>query len=139
LAIDPMRNYPGYALRRASCAAIAGFARRLAGFKLRPSEATVLMVIHANPNITQSEIGRMLDIATANMAPLVSRLEEREFVERRPVDGRSHGLCLTSTGRSITMKVKKAIDAHEEDILTRIPASQREAFLAVLHAIWTWD
>ena len=98
MAIDPLEDYPGYALRRASAATMARLARRFAALDLRAAEASVLMVIDANPNITQSEIGRLLDIASANMAPLVSRLADRELVERQPVDGRSHGLALTRYG-----------------------------------------
>src|SRR5690606_26207150 len=112
VAIDPLENYPGYLLRRASAATMTSLARRFARLELRPAEATVLMVIDANPNITQSEIGRMLDIASANMAPLVSRLADRKLVERQPVDGRSHGLELTRTGNEITKKVKKAAADH---------------------------
>ena len=137
MPIDPLENYPGYSLRRASAATMARLARRFAALELRPTEATVLMVIDANPNITQSEIGRMLDIASANMAPLVSRLADRELVERQPVDGRSHGLELTSAGRSIASKVKKAVAAHEEELLAKIPASQRKAFLAALRSLWS--
>jgi DNA-binding MarR family transcriptional regulator len=136
LAIDPLKNYPGYALRRASAAAMAGLARRLAAFDLRPTEVAVLMMIDANPNITQSEIGRILDVASANMAPLVSRLAEREWVERQPVNGRSHGLSLTGTGRALMTKVKKALLAHEAELLAKIPASSRQAFLAALQALW---
>lgn len=116
---------------------MAKLASRFAALDLRPAEATVLMVIDANPNITQSEIGRMLDIASANMAPLVSRLADRELVERQPVDGRSHGLALTSTGRSVTTKVKKAVAIHEEELLSKIPASQRKTFLAALRTLWS--
>lgn len=137
MPIDPLKNYPGYALRRASAATMEELARRFGKMDLRPTEATVLMVIDANHNITQSEIGRMLDIASANMAPLVSRLADRELVERQPVDGRSHGLQLTSAGRTLTAKIKKAIDTHEKELLAKIPASQRKAFLAMLRSLWT--
>ena len=139
LVVDPLKDFPGYALRRASSVAIAGLARRLAALDLRPAEASVLMVIQANPNVTQSEIGRLLDVASANMAPLVSRLEDRDLIEREPVDGRSHGLTLSEAGRVLTLRAKKTIVAHEEEILSRIPASQRAAFLAGLHAIWTGE
>jgi len=43
-------------------------ARVLAPLDLRPSEASVLLVTEANPNLTQSDIGRMLELAGANMA-----------------------------------------------------------------------
>jgi DNA-binding MarR family transcriptional regulator len=135
--IDPLEKFPGYSLRRASAAAMAKLASRFAKLELRPTEATVLMVIDANPNITQSEISRMLDIASANMAPLVSRLADRDLVERQPVDGRSHGLALTSTGKSVTTKVKKTVAVHEEELLSKIPAAQRKAFLAALRTLWS--
>ena len=70
--IDPLTNYPGYLLRRASAAAMANLAKRLKKLNLSPTEATILNVIDANPNANQSDIGRLLDIARANMAPLVS-------------------------------------------------------------------
>jgi DNA-binding MarR family transcriptional regulator len=69
-----MSDYPGYLLRRASAMAMARLAKHLKTLHLNPTDATVLSVIDANPNAKQSEIGRMLDIARANMAPLISRL-----------------------------------------------------------------
>jgi DNA-binding MarR family transcriptional regulator len=139
LVVDPFKNYPGYVLRRASAAAMEKLAKRLAPLRLRPSEATVLSLIEANPHITQSEIGRVLHIARANMTPLVARLAALKLVERRPVDGRSHGLCVTGVGRSLTLKARNEMNAHEAELLSKIPASQRKPFLACLHALWTSD
>lgn len=136
MAIDVLKNHPGYALRRASSAIMAGLGRRLAALKLRPTEATVLLVINANPNIKQSEIARMLDIASANMAPLISRLADHDLVDRQPVDGRSHGLNLSSQGKALTRKVKKTIEAYEAELLAKIAPGQRAAFLATLQSFW---
>jgi DNA-binding MarR family transcriptional regulator len=136
MPVDPLRDFPGYALRRASVATMQKLARRLAELDLRPTDASVLLVIEANPNITQSEIGRMLDIAGANMAPLIARLEKRELVEREPVDGRSHGLTLTESGRTLSLRARKAMKSQEDELLAKIPASRRSAFLATLHALW---
>ncbi len=137
MIVDPLKEFPGYALRRASAATIAKLAERLAVFDLRPSEASVLLVIHANRNITQSEIGRMLDIAGANMAPLASRLADRGLIERQPIDGRSHGLTLSAAGRALAQQVKKTFKEHEDDLLSKIPSVHRASFLAALQAIWT--
>jgi DNA-binding MarR family transcriptional regulator len=134
--VDPLRDLPGYALRRASSAAMQKLARALTPLDLRPSDASVLLVIEANPNITQSEIGRMLDIAGANMAPLVSRLEKRELVERQPVDGRSHGLELTAAGRVLCVRAKKLMKSNEDDLLAKIPPAQRAAFVSILQSLW---
>jgi DNA-binding MarR family transcriptional regulator len=111
-------------------------ARELAPLDLRPSEASVLLVIEVNPNITQSDIGRMLEIAGANMAPLISRMEKRQLVARQPVDGRSQGLELTSVGRALSARAGKVMKAHEDELMAKIPASQRAAFVATLQALW---
>jgi DNA-binding MarR family transcriptional regulator len=133
---DPLQDYPGYALRRASATVMAGLSKRLDLFSLRSAEATVLMVIEANPGITQSEIGRLLDIASANMTPLASRLRERDLIVRVRVDGRSQGLSLSAPGRRLTQRVHKTIVDYEKELLERIPVAQRSPFLAALRAIW---
>lgn len=136
MIIDPLRDLPGYLLRRASLDLMSRLAGRLAALDLRPSEATVLMVIGANPGVTQSDIGRALDIATANMAPLAARLTRRELIVRKRVDGRSHSLELSESGRRLTQKARAVMEAFEaSEILARIPASQRSAFVNALRAL----
>ena len=137
--IDPLTNYPGYLLRRASALAMANLARRLKKLSLSPTEATILNVIDANPNANQSDIGRLLDIARANMAPLVSRLAGRNLIERQPVDKRSHGLVLTRSGRTLMAKTKRIFAEHETALLSRIPEAQREAFFSGVRALANRD
>lgn len=135
MLIDPLRDLPGYLLRRASVDLMAKLSGRLATLQLRPAEATVLMVIGANPGVTQSEIGRLLDIATANMTPLAARLTSRELIVRERVDGRSHGLKLSESGRRLTRRARHTMDSFEKEMLERIPSSQRAAFLSVLRLL----
>ena len=71
---NPLKDLPGYLLRRASAWTMAELARRLEELDLTPTEASVLVVIASNPGIIQREIGQMLGIVSANMTPLVSRL-----------------------------------------------------------------
>jgi DNA-binding MarR family transcriptional regulator len=133
--IDPMKDLPGYALRRVSAANMARLAARLAGLDLRPADATVLLVIGTNPGVTQSEIGRLLDIASANMAPLAARLADRGLIVREAVDGRSQGLKLTESGRRIAHKARGIMEDLESGLLKRIPQADRAAFLRVLVAL----
>ena len=133
--IDPMSDYPGYLLRRASALTMARLAKRLKTLHLNPTDATVLIVIDSNPNAKQSEIGRLLDIARANMAPLISRIAARKLIERQPVDGRSHGLILTRTGRALIPKIKSAIAQHEAELIGRVPVSHRPIVVEGLRAL----
>ncbi|MGG2305181.1 hypothetical protein ACE4Z6_27540, partial [Salmonella enterica] len=67
---DPLRDRPGYALRRAANAMMAELTRRLAAIDLRIAEASVLLLLDRRTDATASEIGRVLDIQRANMVPL---------------------------------------------------------------------
>lgn len=130
-----MKDLPGYELRRVSAAFMARLAAGLSRLDLRPAESTVLLVIGANPGVTQSEVGRLLGIASANMAPLIGRLADRELIVREAVDGRSQGLTLSDAGRRITQKARNVVDDLEADLLASIPATDRAAFLRVLAAL----
>ncbi len=132
---DPLKDLPGYALRRVSAGVMARLAAGLSRLDLRPAEATVLLVIGANPGEIQSEVGRLLGIASANMAPLVARLADRDLIVREAVDGRSQGLTLSEAGRRIAQKARSIIDDLESDLLARIPAAERAVFLKVLMAL----
>jgi DNA-binding MarR family transcriptional regulator len=136
MTIDPLKAFPGYALRRASLAVMSELARRIANLDLRPTEATVLVVIEANPGITQSEIGQLLDIARANMAPLAARLFARDLIVRERVDGRSQGLTLSIAGRQLTKKVVQVMSEHEAALLAKIPRAHHEIFVNALHVLW---
>ncbi|HTX05832.1 MAG TPA: MarR family transcriptional regulator [Steroidobacteraceae bacterium] len=135
--VDPLKDLPGYALRRASAAVMAGLADRLAVLDLRPSEASVLLVIDANPGLTQSQIGRLLDIARANMAPLTARLAARDLIVRESAGGRSHGLTLSDSGRRLTKKAQRIVAELEAELLQRIPRAERAAFLRALQAVFS--
>ena len=137
MAIDPLKDFPGYALRRASVATMQRLAGGLQALDLRPSEASTLLVIEANPGITQSDVGRLLDIAGANMAPLMRRLEERDLVERNPVDGSSQALYLSAEGRALSTKARKIFRSHEEELLKRIPSGDRATFMTNLRALYS--
>lgn len=135
MPIDPLEHLPGYQLRRASSASMERLSRRLRKLGLRPSEATVLSIVSANPRITQSALGRMLNIASANMAPLAGRLARLGLVRKHPVDGRSHGLTLTARGQAMTLRIDRVIEQHETDLAARIPAAQLATFLSCLRAL----
>jgi DNA-binding MarR family transcriptional regulator len=137
MTIDPLKDFPGYALRRASVATMQRLAGGLQVLDLRASEASILLVIEANPGITQSEIGRLLDIAGANMAPLMRRLHDRDLVERNAVDGRSQALHLSPAGRALSAKARRIFRAHEDELLKKIPPADRAPFLKNLQALYS--
>ena len=66
-------------------------ARRLAPLDLRQTDVSVLLLVAENPGITQSEVGKALDIQRANMAPLVARHGlDLHFARRERMGGAVH-------------------------------------------------
>jgi DNA-binding MarR family transcriptional regulator len=133
---DPLHNSPGYSLRRASNAMMAELGQRLAAQGLRMADASVLMLIEANPKITASAVGRVLDIQRANMVPLLKKLEDAGLVERAPIDGKSQGLSLTAAGRDRLGEARALIDGFEADLIAKVPEAHRPHLLPALNALW---
>ena len=133
---DPLLELSGYLLRRASAAALNELNDRLAALGLRHTDVSLLLLIRANPGITQSQAGRLLDIQRANMVPVVARLKKRGLIKRTPVDGRSSAIRLTAAGRMLANKSFAVVQALDHDLIGRVPAKLRQAVRPILLALW---
>lgn len=133
---DPLLSYPGYCLRRANNALMAELGSRLAPLEMRQTNASVLILIGANPGVTASALGRRLDIQRANMVPLLNRLEEAGLILRAPIDGKSQGLELTKEGREKLAAVVAVIEEFERELLERVPPEHRDHLLPALQTLW---
>lgn len=133
---DPLTDFPGYVLRRASSAMMAAFARDIEVLGLRTVEATILQIIQENSGISQSALGRLLDIQRANMTPIAARLEARGLVRRIPSDGRSLGLELTDMGQDLAQQVRLRVEAFEAEVFAAVATEHRPHLLPALRAIW---
>jgi DNA-binding MarR family transcriptional regulator len=129
-------RFVGYQLRRASSVLLGDLARLLSAIDLTVAEASVLRLIADEPDITQSDLGRILGIQRANMAPLTAGLVERGLVERGRVDGRSQGLKVTEAGRRLADQASACMIAHEAQVLPELTGEERRALVTLLSRIW---
>lgn len=133
---DPLPQYPGYALRRAAHATAAQLAARLGEIGLRQVDASVLLLLADNADVTASALGRQLEIQRANMVPLLKRLEDTGLIERNPIDGKSQGLALTAAGRERMAQARSIIELFEAELIARVPQEHRNHLLPALDALW---
>ena len=133
---DPLSGLPGYALRRAANAMMAEFGELLAGEGLRVSDATVLLLAGDDARPTASHIGKTLDIKSANMVPLLDRLETAGLVAREPIDRKSLAIVLTDAGEAKLRRVREIIVRFEGALLDRVPEPHRDHLLPALNALW---
>lgn len=124
----------GYSLRRALGVQIQRFSAVFGPLNIRPVQFTILGLIHHNPELRQSALGKALHIERANIVTLLAELEERGLVTRRTAaaDRRSRVLELTPAGRKLTQKLLRLHELLERDLEAHLGANEREALLKLL-------
>jgi len=132
--LDVLDQHLGYSARRLQIWIFQDFIRRLAEIDIRPAQYSVLVVIGANPGLSQADLAEALGIERARMVHLLDRLESRALIERQPsaVDRRSHALHLAREGQRL-LKRAKALAAEHEAQLDALLGGRRQQLLDLLH------
>jgi DNA-binding MarR family transcriptional regulator len=125
----------GYLLKRVSSLVTASLADLLSDEGLRVTEATVLREIQAFPNITASEVGRLLNIKRANMTPLITRMVEQGIVALSEKDGRSQGLTLTKNGEKVFIRLQALFEKHDSASFSGLATKEKEQLSTLLRKI----
>src|SRR3990172_3594640 len=109
LDYDVLDELLGYSLRRAQVAIFHSFYEATRGLGVTPPRFTAMVVVGANPGISQSTLGSVLGIARSGAMTLTDWFEARGWVERRraPSDGPARRLHLTPRGGKVGGGVKR--------------------------------
>ena len=112
----------GYSLRRAQVALYLAFDAATRGQHITPPRFTALVIVGANPGISQSTLGTALGIARSGAMLLTNWMVGRGLVERRrrADDGRAWGLQLTRRGAQALDGMKAAVLAEDTSEPRRI-------------------
>ena len=115
-----LEDLPGYLLRIVSTRALSELGHILERHGLRVVDATILVHIDEQPGCMQRDVGDRFNIVSANLTPLISKLEARGLVKRKPIDGRSNGIHLTQKGRALKAKAWKEMLKFEENLMSKV-------------------
>ena len=132
---NPIGSLFGYRLRRISADDMAYLGRNLTALDISTVAASVLMMIHANNGATQSEVGHCLGIKRANMAPLTTHLEEKGWIKKTPLNGRSYGLEVTEAGNSLCTQILLEMKKTDAIILRNLTDEEKRIFDQLLDKI----
>jgi DNA-binding MarR family transcriptional regulator len=107
-----------WALRRAALAVDALKERRLRGAEVTGSQYSVLMSVLGEPGISGAELARRMQVSPQAVAPLVRRLQELGFLDRRPHPQHAHvhELRVTAAGRAALHAVEPVVEDLERQI-----------------------
>ncbi len=124
----------GYRLRLAQQAVFRDFASSIA--ELSPGRVGILLLLEANPGVTQSRLAQAVSLERSTMVGVVDVLEGRGLIERRRgEDRRTNGLWLTAEGRSAVNRLKRRIQMHERRVAARLSAEERDQLLGLLEKL----
>jgi DNA-binding MarR family transcriptional regulator len=101
----------GYSLRRAQVRMFVAFDDATKGMDMTPPRFTALVIVGANPGLSQSTLGKVLGIARSGAMLMTDWLEGRGLVERRRRDGdaRAWGLYLTAKGEGFSARLERKV------------------------------
>ena len=124
----------GYRLRLAQQAVFRDFAASVPG--LSPGRVGMLLLIEANPGVTQSRLAHAVSRDRSTMVGVLDQLEAKGLIERRRgADRRTNGVWLTRAGRTVLARAKRAIAIHERRVAARLSPVERAQLLDLLARI----
>lgn len=124
-----LNRHLGYFIRRAQVWVFQDFIRSLKSLDISPAQFSVLLVIDANPGLSQAELGRTLGIERARLVRLLHRLDKRGLTRRlqSSADGRTHALRLTQKGQETSRRAQDLAAGHETRLIERLGAEHYQA------------
>jgi DNA-binding MarR family transcriptional regulator len=134
LDIGVLNEHLGYFIRRLQVWVFQDFIRALAPVDIRPAQYSVLVVIAANPGLSQSDLADRLGIERARLVRVLDKLERRGLTQRlaSPTDRRSHALRLTREGQKILKRAAMLAALHEAKLIEKLGPEQRKSMLTLL-------
>ena len=128
----------GYNLRCAQVALFQHFNHSFDGTEISPPQLGTMILIEANPGISQSAVAGALRFDRSTLVQIIDRLEDRGLVVREvsPRDRRSHALKLTGDGAEMLGDLKQRALAHEASIAHSLSADDRKSLVRLLSQIF---
>ena len=115
--LGPLSKMTGFLLRRLHNLSVGSWnVKQLGdGSNITAVQAGFLILIDANPGITQSQLAPILDIETPSLVRSISRLSELGLIEKQTDenDRRSSHLFLTANGKDAVKNYKAYLKQRE--------------------------
>ena len=127
----------GYNLKRAYITVRDDFAKALGPDGLAPREFSLLSLVVTFPNITQSELARMLGIERSGLVAIVDKLERINLLKRIPVPGdkRAQALVASKDGLAAYQDMRQQVITHEANLMSHFTDDERQELVRLLNKI----
>ena len=139
LGASDLDDLIGYNLKRAYIVVQNDFRATLGQDGMSARVFTALSLTLRYPQITQSELARMMGIERSGLVAIVDELEANGHLKRVPVprDRRVQALVPTDAGRSAYHTAIDLVRAHEARLFADMTAEERRTLVRLLKKIRT--
>jgi len=137
VSFGDLHEHLGYVLRRAQLAGFEAFHRATGNADITPARYSAMVIVGANPGLTQSALGAALGTARSGAMLIVDWLEDRGLAERRSLehDGRAWGLYLTPRGEAKLRSLNRKVRANDARFASRLSAKERTQLWRLLQKL----
>ena len=135
-----MQKLLGSNLALAAIPSFKIFTERIARpFQLRRLDFTILMLVAANPGVTQGQMSLALDVSAPRLTLVCDKLEERELITRTRSedDRRKQYIALTRKGAALVRKTDHVADRMEKELLGHLSEGERTLLFQLLEKVAT--
>lgn len=134
LDASPLGGLVGYAVRRVQLVLFQDIVNALQDHKMRPAQFSVMVLLEANPGVTQSSLAQSLGVDPPRMVNLIHDLEKQGLAVRVRCkqDRRSHGVFLSKKGETLLAELKALVEESDRRMTQRLSAAEREQLLELL-------
>jgi DNA-binding MarR family transcriptional regulator len=135
----PLVGVIGYLLRRSHNAFQAYW---MANFRdsdtpITPVQGGMLVVLAANPGLTQTALARMMKVEGPTLMQSIDRLEQHGYLQRlrRIGDRRSYSLQLTPRGREVLAAINAFLPLRDQEMLADLTPEEIDQLTILLTKI----
>jgi DNA-binding MarR family transcriptional regulator len=135
--LEADRSHIAFLLTQLGTHAAMKFSDALAPIHLAPPDAGILRLLRQSPGISQQELARRLNMHASRLVAVIDGLEERGMVLRKqsPHDRRTYSLHLADAGVEALSQIRRATQAHEEQMCQGLSKAERLKLALLLNKI----
>ncbi len=124
----------GYGASRAAIEMRKVFARHMKPLGLKVVEFSILMLVAANREVNQKQLGQALDLSAPNLAVTLDRMVERGWVlrVRSEKDRRAQHIHLTAKGVEVVQRARAIAATMEDGKLRMLSIAERALLIELL-------
>src|SRR5262245_15658013 len=113
------------------------FEQRAAQLDITLTQAQVLIVLSRNEGLTQARLAEACDTDPMTLVRVLDRMEQDDWLERRPDphDRRAYRLFLTPGSATVLAEINRIADKTRNEVLSGLSTDERTLLVALLKRI----